>query len=56
MHPYNAELTFEVLRTYKGFEDISDEEAKKILQQLKEFCLLIIESNSRRIITQFQKQ
>ncbi len=46
MHGHHEELTIEILKTYPGFENYSDEEAAIILSQLREFCLIILETAS----------
>lgn len=42
----DEKLTVEKLKMFKGFEEISDELASEIIDQLKEFCLIILESNN----------
>jgi len=34
-------LTAEKLRTYKGFEHVSDKEAEQIVLAIKEFCTIL---------------
>ena len=40
-HTTKNELTIAQLKSFQGFENISDEEAMEILVQLKEFSLML---------------
>jgi hypothetical protein len=42
MQANDDELSIEQLKKYEGFENITDDEAAKIIEQLKEFCLIVI--------------
>jgi hypothetical protein len=46
------DLTVEELRKVPGYEDVSEEEAFKTLESIKEFCLLFYEyANSKNIFS-----
>jgi hypothetical protein len=48
MHPHEQELTIEKLKKYDGFENITDDDAAQIIVQIREFCLIIIDSEGHR--------
>ena len=40
----SRELTIEKLRTYKGFETITDEEANKVIETILEFVEIVVKN------------
>lgn len=50
MSGYDEELTIEKLKKFKGFEEISDDEAEIIIRQLNEFCRIVYDDirNSKK--------
>ncbi len=44
INPEKKPLTVETLRTFKGMETLSDEEAQEIIFSLETFCIILFEA------------
>lgn len=44
INPEKKPLTVETLRTFKGMENLSDEEAQEIIFSLETFCIILLEA------------
>lgn len=49
LNPEGKPLTIEKLRTFEGFETISDQEAEDIINQINLFCLIVLQSKTQLI-------
>ncbi|UPT68608.1 MAG: hypothetical protein M0D57_08305 [Sphingobacteriales bacterium JAD_PAG50586_3] len=44
MQPKINEITIDDLRKFKEYKDLSDEEASMIVESIKEFCRIVVDS------------
>lgn len=44
INPEKQPLTVETLRTFKGMENLSDEEAQELIFSIQNFCAILLEA------------
>ena len=54
LNPEKRELTAEKLRTFEGYENLTDGEAEEVIQSITAFCMIVLSKND--IVESIKKQ